>query len=171
MKKIFCCPALELFHCLPLWKTVLFVSSRAFSLSTPVENNEATWKKAKKCNKHPTHKRISIKSSQIKKWQVTMMQVWSVIIQVDYMWSRDRQCLNVSCFKNSNLVSSKQYYVILQFKGFKIHSPQKWYFVTKIVRKKCSSDREKLLKFKAAGRDFAKFLRSQKTVKGQNNLW
>ena len=58
MKKIFCCPALELFHCLPLWKTVLFVSSRAFSLSTPTfllstpaENSEATWKKATKCNK------------------------------------------------------------------------------------------------------------------------
>ena len=58
MKKIFRCPALELFHCLPLWKTVLFVSSRAFSLSTPtfslstpVENSEATWKKATKCNK------------------------------------------------------------------------------------------------------------------------
>ena len=51
MKKIFCCPALELFHSLPLWKTVLFVSSRAFSLSTPVENSEATWKKATKCNK------------------------------------------------------------------------------------------------------------------------
>ena len=34
MKKIFCCPALELFHCLP----PLF-------LSTPVENSEATWKK------------------------------------------------------------------------------------------------------------------------------
>ena len=57
-KKIFCCPALELFHCLPLWKTVLFVSSRAFLLSTPtflfstpVENSEATWKKATKCNK------------------------------------------------------------------------------------------------------------------------
>ena len=57
-KKIFCCPALELFHCLPLWKTVLFVSSRAFSLSTPTfllstpaENSEATWKKATKCNK------------------------------------------------------------------------------------------------------------------------
>ena len=32
---VFCCPALELFHCLPLWKTVLFVSSRAYSLSTP----------------------------------------------------------------------------------------------------------------------------------------
>ena len=42
---------LELFHFLPLWKTVLFVCSRAFSLSTPVENSEATWKKAKKCNK------------------------------------------------------------------------------------------------------------------------
>ena len=58
MKKIFCCPALELFHCLPLWKTVLFVSSRAFLLSTPTfllstpaENSEATWKKATKCNK------------------------------------------------------------------------------------------------------------------------
>jgi hypothetical protein len=33
-KKI-CCPALESFHCLPLWKIVLFVSSRAFLLSTP----------------------------------------------------------------------------------------------------------------------------------------
>ena len=58
MKKLFCCPALELFHCLPLWKTVLFVSSRAFLFSTPtflfstpVEKSEATWKKATKCNK------------------------------------------------------------------------------------------------------------------------
>ena len=51
VKKIFCCPALELFHCLSLWKTVLFVSSRAFSLFTPVENSEATWKKATNCNK------------------------------------------------------------------------------------------------------------------------
>ena len=59
MKKIFCCPALELFCCLPLWKTVLFVSSRAFLLSTPtfllstpVENSEATLKKATKCIKN-----------------------------------------------------------------------------------------------------------------------
>jgi len=58
MKKLFCFPALELFCCLPLWKTVLFVSSRAFLLSTPtflfstpVEKSEATWKKATKCNK------------------------------------------------------------------------------------------------------------------------
>ena len=50
--------SVELFHCLPLWKTVLFVSSRAFSLSTPtfslstpVDNSEAKWKKATKCNK------------------------------------------------------------------------------------------------------------------------
>ena len=54
---LICCPALDLFHSLPLWKTVLFVSSRAFSLSTPtfllstpVEHSEATWKKATKCN-------------------------------------------------------------------------------------------------------------------------
>ena len=43
------------------------------------------------------------------------------------------------------------------------------------VRKKCSRDREKLLKFKAEGREFARFLRSLEqfiqTVKGQNNFW
>ena len=43
------------------------------------------------------------------------------------------------------------------------------------VRKKCSSDREKLLKFEAESREFAKFLRSLEqfiqTVKGQNNFW
>ena len=43
------------------------------------------------------------------------------------------------------------------------------------MRKKCSSDREKLLKFEAEGREFAKFLRSLEqfiqTVKGQNNFW
>ena len=48
MKKIFCCPALELFHRLPLWKIELFVRSRAFLL---VDNSEPTWKKATKCNK------------------------------------------------------------------------------------------------------------------------
>ena len=52
----------------------------------------------------------------------------------------------------------------------------KWYFVTKIVltycEKKFSSDQEKLLKFEAEGREFAKFLRSLEqfiqTEKGQN---
>ena len=43
------------------------------------------------------------------------------------------------------------------------------------MRKNCSSDREKLLKFKAESREFAKFLRSLEqfiqTVKGQNNFW
>ena len=56
---------------------------------------------------------------------------------------------------------------------------QKWYFVTKIVltycEKKCSSDGQKILKLKAEGREFAKFLRSLEqfiqTVKGQNNFW
>ena len=41
------------------------------------------------------------------------------------------------------------------------------------MRKNCSSDREKLLKFEAEGREFAKFLRSLEqfflTV-GQNNF-
>ena len=42
------------------------------------------------------------------------------------------------------------------------------------MRKKCSSDREKLLKFEAEGQEFANFLRSLEqfiqAVKGQNNL-
>ena len=43
------------------------------------------------------------------------------------------------------------------------------------VRKKCSSDGEKVLKFKAEGREFAIIVRSLEqfvqTVKGQNNFW
>ena len=43
------------------------------------------------------------------------------------------------------------------------------------VRKKCSSDREKLLKFSAFSLEFSKTLRSLEqfiqTVKGQNNYW
>ena len=43
------------------------------------------------------------------------------------------------------------------------------------MRKNCSSDREKLLKFEAEGREFAKILRSLEqfiqTVKGHNNFW
>ena len=43
------------------------------------------------------------------------------------------------------------------------------------VRKNCSGDQEKLLKFQAESREFAKFLRSLEqfiqTVKGQNNFW
>ena len=43
------------------------------------------------------------------------------------------------------------------------------------VRKNCSIDREKLLKFEAECREFAKVLRSLdqfiQTVKGQKNFW
>ena len=43
------------------------------------------------------------------------------------------------------------------------------------VRKNCSTDREKLLKFDAEGWEFAKIVRSLKqfiqAVKGQNNFW
>ena len=44
-----------------------------------------------------------------------------------------------------------------------------------LLRKNCSSDGEKILKFEAEGREFAKILRSLEqfvqTVKGQNNFW
>ena len=43
------------------------------------------------------------------------------------------------------------------------------------MRKNCSSDREKLLKYEAEGREFSKKLRSLEqfiqTVRGQNNFW
>ena len=43
------------------------------------------------------------------------------------------------------------------------------------VRTNCSNDREQLLKFKAQGQEFSKFLRSLEqfiqTVKGQKNFW
>ena len=43
------------------------------------------------------------------------------------------------------------------------------------MRKNCSANREKLLKFEAEGREFAKILRALeqfvRTVKGQNNFW
>ena len=43
------------------------------------------------------------------------------------------------------------------------------------MRKNCSSDREKLLKFEAEGRESEKKLRSLdqfiQTVKGQDNFW
>ena len=42
------------------------------------------------------------------------------------------------------------------------------------MRKKCSSNQEKLLKFEAKGQEFAKILRSLEkfiqTVKGENNF-
>ena len=48
---------------------------------------------------------------------------------------------------------------------------KQWYFVTNIVltflRKNCSSDREKLLKFEAEGREFAKKI----LTVGPNNFW
>ena len=53
-----------------------------------------------------------------------------------------------------------------------------WYLLPKLfwptVRKNCSSDREKLLKFEAESQEFSKILRSLEqfiqTVKGQNNF-
>ena len=43
------------------------------------------------------------------------------------------------------------------------------------MRKNCSSDREKLMKFEAESREFAKISRSLEqfvqTVNGQNNFW
>ena len=36
MKKMFCCPALELFHCLPLWKTVRLHGKKLQNATKPL---------------------------------------------------------------------------------------------------------------------------------------
>ena len=53
-EKTFGYPALELFHCLPISKSAvcqLHCLTPLFLLATSVENSEATWEKATKCNK------------------------------------------------------------------------------------------------------------------------
>ena len=101
MKKLFCFPALELFRCLPLWKTVLFVSSRPFLLSTPTfllstlyKNSEATWKKATKCNK------ISILLDPSINWFFQLFlyisksqlffPIWILIVLICQIWETSR---------------------------------------------------------------------------------
>ena len=77
-----------------------------------------------------------------------------------------------------NLKQSMEKIFLLWLK-YLCKSRQIWYFVTKIVltycEKNCSSNREKLLKFEAEGREFAKILRSLEQfiqiVKVQNNFW
>ena len=66
-------------------------------------------------------------------------------------------------FKISKLMNENRHGILLP----------KLFWLT--VRKNCSSDREKLLKFKADGQEFAKFLRSLEQIiqveRGQNNFW
>ena len=70
------------------------------------------------------------------------------------------------------MVSDNNYRVSIKTTKFGILLPK---LIYPTVRKKCSSDREKSLKFEAEGREFAKFLRSLEqfiqTVTGQNNFW
>ena len=75
-------------------------------------------------------------------------------------------------FKSFDSLSAKNYFWSPFYQNNGILLP-KLFWPT--VRKNCSSDREKLLKFEAEGREFAKNLRSLEqfiqTVKGQNNFW
>ena len=63
--------------------------------------------------------------------------------------------------------SKKHAYKLMNISISTIHNI--WYFVTKLWEKNCSSDRDKLLKFEAEGREVVKVLRSLeqfiKTVK------
>ena len=71
--------------------------------------------------------------------------------------------INRNCWVENDLVA---------IPGFGILLPK---LFLSTVRKNCSSDREKHLKFEAESREFSKYLRSLEqfiqTVKGQNNFW
>ena len=78
-------------------------------------------------------------------------------------WLDDTRISNDLIFRNLWL---QLWHLVIP--SIKIVCRMKWCFVTKIVltycEKKCSSDRQKLLKFEAAGREFPKFLRSLEYV-------
>ena len=61
------------------------------------------------------------------------------------------------------------------FETLKENKEMVFYYQNCSVRKNCSSDREKLLKFDAEGSEFAKFLWSleqfNQTLKSQNSFW
>ena len=83
-------------------------------------------------------------------------------------WQEGQTVCAVFMYKCPNDVDGK----IITFTTFGILLP-KLFWPT--VRKNCSSDQEKLMKFEAEGRGFAKLLKSLKqltqTVKGTNNFW
>ena len=119
----------------------------SFSVSNWVENG------AHLAEKNPFWWTISVTS---------MLSEWTDFLSI---------CLSVS---RSALCGQTLYKVTFEFSytcGFGILLPKK----NNTVRKNCSSNREKLLKFKAEGRKFAEFLRSLEqfiqTVQGQNNFW
>ena len=73
-----------------------------------------------------------------------------------------------------------QSHVKFRFVSWILKKSQYFFAIHKAVEsvfcyQNCSSDREKVLKFKAEGREFSKILRSLEqfiqTVKGQNNFW
>ena len=72
MIKLFCCPALELFlSSVPIF---CFVPP-LFSLSTPMDNSEATWKTATKCNKYTMYMYYCIMTTVLhSQWYVDLIE-------------------------------------------------------------------------------------------------
>ena len=90
-----------------------------------------------------------------------------------HLWAHWRRVHLWNCFQLWSLVHlPPQRENILYEVVFGILLPKLFW---PIVRKNCSRDGEKLLKFEVEGREFAKILRSLEqfiqTVKGQNNFW
>ena len=88
-----------------------------------------------------------------------------------FCWCSIQQCKNVG----KGFIQRSSWVTEQLLKSYRKNGIllQKLFWPT--VRKNCSSDREKLFKFKAESREFSKILRSLKqfvqTVKGQNNIW
>ena len=99
-------------------------------------------------------------------WQKLVLNIRIRFLRQNFSWQVTFEINLVA----ANLIWSRDFKIYLAGNGILL---PKLFWPT--VRKKCSSDREKLLKFEAEGRESAKFVRSLEqfieTVKGQNNIW
>ena len=98
-------------------------------------------------------------------WTESIAQYWS---GEDILTRRESTFLGKSTWKNIGADGDTWAEKTKMVFGYQNSSDILW-------EKKCSSDREKLLKFEAEGREFANFFRPLEqfiqTVKGQNNFW
>ena len=99
-------------------------------------------------------------------WQKLVLNIRIRFLRQNFSWQVTFEINLVA----ANLIWSRDFKIYLAGNGILL---PKLFWPT--VRKNCSSDREKLLKFEAEGRESAKFVRSLEqfieTVKGQNNIW
>ena len=130
---------------------------------------------------------ISISKNVLQKWRVhTITNVYMLCVTENIPLSFEKDLFPVSKYRciayltvvifSSDIdLSNLQKFASVNCQQFLINVILLPKLFWPTVRKNCSSDWEKLLKFEAESQEFSKFLRSLEqfiqTVKGQNNFW